>query len=132
MSEKQATLRYFAGFVPAMAIFLGGSLGLAWLDKKVGLPDPVMIALAIVPIVALLSMFWLHWRFLQEIDEYLRQIQINALLCGAAVALAIATGWGYLEQYSDLAALPVFWLNPVFWVAYGIAAAVFTRWAGRR
>ena len=107
-------------------------MGLAWLDKNASLPGALFVALTIIPIAALLSMFWLHWRFLQEIDEYLRQIQINALLCGAAVALAIATGWGYLEKYSDLAALPVFWLNPVFWVAYGIAAAVFTRWAGRR
>lgn len=126
MNEKRATRRYHMGFVPAMIVFMGGTLGLVWLDANSRLSGPYLMALTAVPILALLSMFWLHWRFMQEIDEFLRRIQINALLSGAAVVLVIATGWGYLEKFVDAPALSVFWLNPIFWAAYGIAATIFT------
>tara|TARA_R110000850_G_scaffold90933_4_gene193389 strand:+ start:128 stop:538 length:411 start_codon:yes stop_codon:yes gene_type:complete len=127
MDEKHVTRRYYAAFIPAMVIFLGGSLGLVWLDASIDLPGTVLAALALVPIIALLSTFWIHWRYMQEIDEYLRQIQVKALLSGAAVVLAIATGWGYLESYVDAPALPIFWLNPISWVAYGVTAAFVTK-----
>ena len=123
MSTKQATSRYFWVFVPAMLIFLASSLGLKWLETNSSVSAPVFIGLAIVPIVALLSMFWLHWRHIQEIDEYLRLVQIKALLFGAAIAMSVATGWGYLENYADVPAMPMFWLNPIFWIAYAVAGA---------
>lgn len=109
-----------------MIIFMAGSLGLAWLDTNSDLPGTVLIALTIIPIMALLSMFWIHWRFMREIDEYLRLIQVKALLSGTAVVMVIATGWGYLESYVDTPALPIFWLNPIFWAAYGAGAGYFT------
>lgn len=126
MSEKQAARRYHSVFIPTMIVFLGGSLGLAWLDKNTDLSGAVLVSLTVVPILALLSMFWIHWRFLNEIDEYLREIQIKSLLFGAAIVMAIATAWGYLEAYVNAPALPIFWLNPIFWMAYGAGAGYFT------
>ena len=130
MHEALAKRRYQRGLVPAMVIFLCGSFGLAWLDANADPSNYVMIAISVVPVAAALFMFSLHWRLLNEVDEYLRQIQINALLIGATVALTIATGWGYLESYIDAPALPIFWLNPIFWIVYGSAAAVMTKRAG--
>lgn len=127
MNTKRATARYFAFFIPAMLIFLGASVGLAWLEKGEAVSKGVMIGLALIPIVALLSMFWLHWRFLSDIDEYLRQIQIKGLLFAAAIVMTLATGWGYLENFFDVPALPVFWLNPVFWLAYALGVG-FQNW----
>lgn len=127
MTTEQAARRFYVSLAIAMSIFLGGSLGVAWLDKHADLPVMATVALAVVPMVALLSMFWLHWRFVREIDEFLRQIQIKALLSASAAAMAIASGWGYLENYVDAPALPIFYLNPIFWLAYGIAVGIFTR-----
>lgn len=124
MTEDQAARRYHMGFIPAMIIFLGGSFGLAWLNENSSVAAPTLIGLAIVPILASLSMFWLHWRFLNEIDEFLRQIQTNALLFGAAVVMAVATAWGYCEAYLDAPSFPMFWLNPMFWVAYATAVSI--------
>jgi len=130
MNVNRAARRYHMGFIPAMTVFLAGSLGLVWLDANAD-PGPwIMAALAVIPVVALLSMFWLHWRFMQDVDEFLRKIQVNSILCAAAVVLAIATGWGYMENFVDAPALSVFWLNPIFWATYGIAATIFTRREG--
>ena len=130
MDVKPATQRYMRFFIPTMLLFLLSSLGLAWLDRTTELENLVLAALAMIPIAALLSMFWLHWRYLRDLDEFLRQIQVKGLLFGAAVALGIATGWGYLESYADAPALSVFWLNPIFWVAYAVGVVGFTRAAG--
>lgn len=130
MDVKPATRRYMRLFIPTMLLFLLASLGLAWLDRTTQTDNLVLAALAIVPIAALLSMFWLHWRYLRDLDEFLRQIQVKGLLFGAAVALGIATGWGYLESYADAPALSVFWLNPIFWMAYAVGVVGFSRREG--
>ena len=127
MNTKRATARYFALFIPAMLIFLGASVGLGWLEKGDAVSKGVMIGLALIPIVALLSMFWLQWRYLSDIDEYLRQIQIKGLLFAAAIVMALATGWGYLENFGYVPAFPVFWLNPIFWLAYAVGVG-FLSW----
>ena len=130
MDVKPATQRYMRLFIPTMLLFLLASLGLAWLDRTTQTGNLVLAALAIVPIAALLSMFWLHWHYLRDLDEFLRQIQVKGLLFGAAVALGIATGWGYLESYADAPALSVFWLNPIFWMAYAVGVVGFSRREG--
>lgn len=130
MNVKEASRRYHMAFIPAMVLFLGGSLGLVWLDSNTGLPGEILVALTAVPIMALLSMFWIHWRYMQDIDEFLREIQIRGVMAGAAVALAVGTAWGYLEMYVDAPPISVFWINPLFWVAYAVATVIFTRRAG--
>lgn len=122
MSAKRATQRYYSVMAPAMAIYLGASFGIALFGD--GLAIELIYLIALAPILAMLAMFWAHWRFISEIDEFLRSIHIRALIAGLAVMLIIATGWGYLEQYADAPVLSVFWLNPIFWIAYALSAVV--------
>lgn len=126
MDQGRATRRYYSVFAPVMIMFLAGSFGIAWLEDNTATPNWMLAGLAMIPIAALLSMFWLHWRYVRDVDEYLRQIHVKALLFSAAVALGIGTGWGYLEFYLEAPALPVFWLNPLFWTVYGIAVMAFS------
>ena len=126
MDVKPATRRYLGLLVPTMLLFVGASYGLAWLDRSTEASKGTLAALAVVPIAALLSTFWIQWRFMRDLDEYLRQIHVKALLFGAAVALGIGTGWGYLEAYVDAPALWVFWLNPIFWIAYAIGVVAIS------
>lgn len=126
MSNLTAKKRYFRVFYPAMAIFLVASAALGALDPKA--VSPVLAyGLALVPIVALLSVFWAHWRFMNEIDEFLRTIQMQAVLFGVAVVLVISFGWGFLENYVDAPRLHIIWLTPIYWLAYAAAATVLTR-----
>ena len=127
MTNTEAKQRYFRVFIPAMLIFLGSCLGLAWFRLDLLLPQPALYVVALVPIVALLSVFWAHWRLMQEIDEFLRTVQMQAVLFGLAIVLLISTGWGFLEMYMDAPALGIFWLNPIFWLAYALGAAIFNK-----
>lgn len=130
MTIELATRRYFTIFIPSIIGYLAGTLGITWAEDNVDLPAFALYGLAGVPIVAMLCIFWGHWRFITEIDEFLRTIQIKAVLVGTACVLVVATGWGTLEMLADAPRLQVFWLMPVFWVCYSAAAAVITKREG--
>ena len=126
MSNQDAKRRYFRIFIPAMVIFLAASLGIAWAGSLDAQPSWWTIGFAVMPIGALLAVLWAHLRFVNEIDEFLRSIQIKGIMTALTVILAIATGWGFLENYADAPRLHIFWLNPIYWIAYGIATSFFT------
>ncbi len=127
MTNLEAKKRYFRVFTPAMAIYLITFLLIAWFADNVG-SNPVLISImALVPIIALLAMFWAHMRMIGEIDEFLRSIQIRAVFAGLSAVLVVATGWGILELLANMPVLAIFWINPIYWIAYGLAAAYFTR-----
>ncbi|MEP3278199.1 MAG: hypothetical protein ABJN26_15315 [Stappiaceae bacterium] len=130
MTPEQATGRYFKIFVPSMIGYLVGSVGTTWAADNMNLPPAALYGLALVPIVAILSAFWAHWRFINEVDEFLRSIQIKAIIFGIACVMVIASGWGTLELLADAPKLKVFWLLPIFWVSYSAAAIVVTKREG--
>ena len=126
MTNEKATRRYFYALIPLMIAFVAASFGIMMVDDAALLPPAGLFAAALVPVALLLGAFWVHWRYMNEIDEFLRSIQINAALASLAVVLTIATGWGFLEFYAGAPALSVFWLNPLFWIAYSLAAVIFS------
>ena len=130
MTHEQATRRYFKVFIPSMVGYLAGSVGTVWAADHLSLPPFAIYVLASIPILAMLVVFWGHWRFINEIDEFLRSIQINAVLFGIACVMVVATGWGTLEMLADAPKLQVFWLMPIFWVSYSAAALVLTKREG--
>lgn len=127
MTPEQATYRFYKIFVPAMFIYLAGTVGIAWLPGSSDLPVFARYALALVPIVAVFFAFWAHWRFATELDEFLRLIQIKSTLFGIACVMVAASGWGQLEMLADAPRLPVFWLLPTFWVAQGLATTFISK-----
>lgn len=126
MTNDAARRRYFRVFFPATAIYLVSFIGTAWLGRHVIDNLLVTALLALVPIGALLAMFWAHLRLIGEIDEFLRSIQIKAVIAGLTAVLVVATGWGSLEMLAEVPQLDIFWLNPLYWIAYGLAVAFFT------
>ncbi|MBU1175845.1 MAG: hypothetical protein KKH72_10635 [Alphaproteobacteria bacterium] len=122
MTNIEAKRRYFRVFIPAMVIFLGASGVFAALGLDAQGPSPAILAFAILPVGSQIALFVAHLRFIGEVDEYLRSIQIKAVLFALAVILIIATGWGYLEAYASVPRLHILWLNPIYWVSYAVAA----------
>lgn len=126
MTEIQATRRYFVVLMPAALVFLAACFTAASLDKY-GVSSTVpLYALITIAVGALFFTFWALWRFINEIDEFLRAIQLNGLLFGLLFIMMVATGWGLLEEYGNVPKLPVFWLNPMFWLAYSAAVGMQT------
>jgi hypothetical protein len=126
MTNEKATRRYLGFLIPAALVHLGTSYAIKMADNAASLPSPALYAAAIVPVAAMLSMFWAHWRYVTEIDEFLRSIQIKAAFAALTLVMTVATGWGYLELLTEVPTLSIFWLNPVYWIAYSIAVVIFS------
>ncbi len=122
MTHKQARRRFTAVLAVSMAAFLLASLGLAWADKNLQLPFFAPWLLVVVPVVALLVPLWAQWRYLGDIDEYLRSLELKAIFAGLVIVLVAASGWGYAELYIDVPHIEMYWLNPLYWIAYSIAS----------
>ena len=126
MTNEQATRRYFRALIPATIALLGFSYGIKLADNAGLLPALGLYAAALLPVASMLVQFWAYWRYIAEIDEFLRSIQLRAAFVGLVVVMVVATGWGYLEFYAEAPALSIFWLNPLYWIAYGLAVPAIT------
>jgi len=126
MTSQHPMRRYLGGLILATLVLLVSSLAISWLEDKTAASREILAGLSLIPVAALLSMFWVHWRYLRGLDEYLRHLHAKALVVGTALTLGTGTAWGYLERALDAPALPVFWLNPLFWIAYAAAVVLFS------
>lgn len=127
MAPKKALRRYFQVFAPSMAgyvasIFLASGL----IDDE----DPITVGkyiLALVPAVFVFAFIWGQARYVREMDEFQRKVQVEALMCGLMITMAIATAWGLLEFYTEVPRLPVFYILPIFYGVFGLSNGIIAR-----
>lgn len=88
----------------------------------------IIFFLAFIPMVCVWVGLWAHGKLILELDEYLRFNEIKILLFAIVCALALATGWGYLEFFwGGLPHLPIIFVLPVFYVFYAIGHGIWSR-----
>lgn len=117
--------RYYITFFLFMGIYAIGMIGVSLIQKYLDLPIYAIYGLTLIPIVALLFAIAEQWRFISNLDEYLRERQIKALMVGLALILSISASWGILETILDVPQLPSLWFIVIFCFGYGITEAYF-------
>jgi len=122
MTPKQATRRYFSVFAPSMTVYMLGVFLAVYLIKNEIVAVPMTYAVALIPGVAAVIFMWSHFRFMKETDEFHRKVGHDAMLFGTFCVLFVAMTWGMVEMFADLAAIPIFYVIPIFYGGYGVAA----------
>lgn len=130
MTHKQAHRRYMKLAAFSMVLYIIGIMALSWTREHMELPLFAIYGLLVFPVFSILLWMWGMWRYVTEIDEFLRSIQVKSIMYGLAIMLAITSGWGLLEFYSDVPKLPIFYAMPIFTGAYGIAHIIITKREG--
>ncbi len=130
MTQKQAHLRYMKLFVPAMAMYVLSMLGISLAKKNASIPEPLLYGVALIPAVFVLVWIWGHMRYITELDEYLRGLQVRAIMFAMAAVMAFSTVWGMLEELADAPAMPIFFIVPGFYFTYGLAYVIVAKRAG--
>jgi hypothetical protein len=128
VTNEQAGRRYYAVLIPGTILFLALCIGVKFADDSAMFPDPVLYALGLIPAGLLIGAFWAQWRYINEIDEVQRSIHVKAAFVGLAVVMTAATGWGFLELFVEVPRISMFWLNPLYWIAYSFGVIAFSRW----
>ncbi|MCJ8322618.1 MAG: hypothetical protein HRU29_00920 [Rhizobiales bacterium] len=127
MQQKQIRHRYFKIFIPSMIVYVIGVFGISFAENYQWLSGIGLYIFAVIPVGAILTWFWAQWRFINELDEYLKMIQMKAVMFALAVILSIAASWGLLEMLANAPKLEIFWLVPVGFIAFGLAQAVIQK-----
>ena len=80
------------------------------------------IALTLIPGFFVLMMLRAIWVYLRDVDEAQRYFIMRSLIVGTFVILSLSGVWGLIELVvEDVPALPVFWIFPIFFFAFGLA-----------
>lgn len=132
MSEKNTRRHYSKIFNPAFAVYVPSALCAVYLGQRTDFPPMVLYAIVATSVVALLIMIWARWRLINELDEFLRLVEIRSLMVGLSVVLILAASWGLLEMVTEVPRFPLFHVLTVFCFVYGPATIFFAKRDGER
>lgn len=127
-TASPAGRRYIRRFMLAMSLYIVLVLGTAYAFRLFDLTGPVAWALAVapaLPIVAMIAIMGLYLK--EEVDEFQRNVLVEAILWGFGLTMALTTVWGFLEFHAGAPGLPSFWVFPIFCGAMGVAQVLVGR-----
>jgi hypothetical protein len=117
-----AARRYMKRFIPTMLLYVLVLVGSILAIKRLHPEGPLLWLLAVAPALPILAVIWVMGRYLvEETDEFLRAMAVQAMLWGIGVTLALATVWGFLENADLVPHLSSFLMFPIFCGAMGLA-----------
>ena len=85
----------------------------------------VAYGLAVLPALPIIAMLVIIGLYLaEETDEFVRNMQIQALLGGIGGTLTVVSVWGFLENFAQVRRLDLFLVYPLFWFFVAISTVV--------
>ena len=125
--SKQTSRASWAGFLFTLCLATIIDVGVGWLLRQPGLAASLRILIAFLPVPANLVLIALLVRKIRSLDEFLRQVHLEAaatalFLTGLAVFI-----YGYLEQAQAVRSLNVGVVWIVMAISYGIGYAIAVR-----
>ena len=130
-SASIAGRRYMARFVPSMIGYVVAIMAAVWLIDRDMVAGWTLYAVAIAPAVFILGVIWAMGMYLvEETDEYIRMRLVRAMMVATGITLAIASVWGFLEQFADVAHVPAYYGFVIWCGSMGLAQLGF-KVAGR-
>jgi hypothetical protein len=80
---------------------------------------------AIVPALLIIGIFFAIGRYLiEERDEFLRLLMVRQTLVASALALSLATVWGFLESFGLAPHVDAYWFAVIWFGGLGLGACV--------
>ncbi|MDJ0978340.1 MAG: hypothetical protein QNI87_07370 [Erythrobacter sp.] len=98
-----ATGRYLKRLAVLMALYMIAVFGVGWTFRTIQPEGPLAFALAVVPALPVIGVFWAVMRLLvEETDEYIRFLFVRQCLFATGFCLAVVTVWQWLQNYEVL------------------------------
>jgi hypothetical protein len=123
-----AQKRYTARVMVCMAVYVAAILAAAFWARAGHRHGPASWFMAVLPglsVVGIISVMGLYLR--EEKDEFLRMVQIHSLLWSTGITLAIATTWGFLENFASAPQAPLYLIFPLYCGIWGMAGYYIQR-----
>ncbi len=95
-------------------------IALSWSSEARYLVGPALWAASLAPSAAIAGQLWVTLRYMARVDEFVRAVLAKRFMIAAAIAMVIATTWGFLDTFAHAAHLPGWLIYPLFWGAFGL------------
>ena len=100
MYRSPALKRYVVRLIVLVTIYLATLIGAVMAFKADAVSGPIAYALAILPAVPIIGVFWAVMRFLvEEPDEFMRLLLVRQCLFATGFCLTIMTVWEFLQNF---------------------------------
>jgi hypothetical protein len=124
-SNAKRVARRYARDIAIAAVFytavvFAGAYAIRYLDP----PHWAVIVAALAPLAPALMMLRAYATFLNDVDEFQRRVQTDAMLISAAVVGFGSFAYGFLEEWADFPHLPLIWVFPALIGIWGLAACI--------
>jgi hypothetical protein len=134
MSSKSSAAhrRYFLRLAAFLALYLALIVPIVWSHSQGLWPaGPIRYALAVLPALPVFGVIWSILRFVvEEEDEYLRFLHVQAVLIATGVTLCVCTAWGFLAAFAGVPAPQLMFVFVIFSAALFVGMG-FISWRQR-
>ncbi|KTE08587.1 hypothetical protein [Sphingopyxis sp. H115] len=125
MAANPAQRRYVGRMIPISIAYVAAVMLASWIIPDDAAATPLTVAVALVPALATSGFIWAMARFVTELtDEYVRMLEIRKMLVATGLTLALASGWGILELFTDVPKVPLFFVFPVWCLGLAVGSLV--------
>lgn len=125
MATNPAQRRYVGRMIPLTIAYIAAVMLASWIIPDDAAATPLSVAVALVPALATSAFIWAMARYVAELtDEYVRLLEIRKMLVATGLTLALASGWGILELFTDVPKVPLFFVFPVWCLGLAVGSLV--------
>ena len=125
MARNPAQRRYMRRMIPLSVAYVAAVMLASWLIPDDAAATPLTVAIALVPALATSGFIWAMARYVAELkDEYVRMLEIRKMLVATGLTLALASGWGILELFTDVPRVALFYVFPVWCLGLAVGSLV--------
>jgi hypothetical protein len=120
-----ATRRYLVRLFTAMAIYMASLFAAKYLIKHQLVGGWAVWPLALLPGLSVVGAFYaVGMLIIEQKDEYMRMLLVRQTLVASAFALAIATVWGFLENFGLVGHVDAFYWAIFWFIGLGVGSIV--------
>lgn len=125
MATNPAQRRYLGRMIPISIAYVATVMLASWVIPDDAAATPLSVTVALVPALATSGFIWAMARYIAEpTDEYVRMLEIRKMLVATGLTLALASGWGILELFTDVPRVPLFYVFPVWCLGLAVGSLV--------
>ena len=125
MPASQAYKRYNNRILVLSVVYALCLFAAVYLFKQDKITGPLAWAVALAPALPVIGFFVTIGRYLvEERDEYLRDQMVRQALIATGLAMAVATAWGFLENFGLVPHVYAYAAAIVWFAGLGLGACV--------
>lgn len=111
---------YRRGTTVSMSLYVVAILAVSLAVRHDSAHGALLIALALLPGLAIVGQIVVTIHYLRHADEYVRSLLGKRLIAASMATLAIFTVWGFLETFAEIPGPPGWSAYCLMWALFGL------------